>query len=152
MNFWRRLKLYGFGFALGLGIVYGMFGTRSCTSVNEMKMQELVFQEIQLSEKAKCKLRCAESDWIEKKYNKKVTRTDSSVDELYKRLLKIQLRHFQVNYDVSSPRKEPCGEYFVEPQKEFAEQYNFKMIMLDCDSITKINDIHISTSINCPCQ
>lgn len=114
-------------------------------------MQELVFQEIELSEKAKCKLTCVENEWIEKNYGKKVTRTDT-IDELYKQLLKVQLRHFKVNYDVSSPRKEPCGEYFVEPQTEFAEQYKFKMIMLDCDSVTKINDIHITASLNCNCQ
>lgn len=151
MTFLKRLRLYGFGFVLGLAIVYAMLGNRSCVSVNEMKMQELVFHDIELSDKAQCKLKCIENDWIEKNYNKKVFANDSVIG-LYTRLLKIQLRHFQVNYDVSSPRKEPCGEYYVEPQKEFAEQYHFKMIMLDCNGVTKINDINITSSINCNCQ
>ena len=97
MTFLKRLRLYGMGFGLGLAIVYSMFGTRSCVMPNEMKMQELVFQDFELSETAKCKLKCLKKN----------------VD-----LLKIELRHFEVNYDVSSPRKEACGEYFVRPKKE----------------------------------
>ena len=58
MNFLKRLKFYGFGFALGLMIVYATFGTRSCTTPNEVKMQQLVFQYFKLSEKAQCKLKC----------------------------------------------------------------------------------------------
>ena len=58
MNFLKRLKFYGFGFGLGLLIVFSMFGTRSCVSPNEQKMQELVFQNFKLSDKANCKLKC----------------------------------------------------------------------------------------------
>lgn len=155
MNFLRRLKFYGIGFGLGLAIIYAMFGTRSCTSVNEMKMQELVFQSFQLSEKAQCKLKCIENSWIEKNYAKKISFDKvlpDSINALYLRLLKIQLRHFEVNYDVSSPRKEPCGEYFVKPQKEFASVYNFELLMQDCDTITKINDINIISTLPCNCQ
>ncbi len=130
MNFLGRLKYYGFGFGLGLLIVWAMFGTRSCTTTNEMKMQELVFQHFELSEKAQCKLKCLQKNVA---------------------LLKIELRHFEVNYDVSSPRKEPCGEYFIQPKKEYESTYNFKMVMNDCDTITRINDISI-TSGTCACQ
>jgi hypothetical protein len=131
MKFLNRLKFYGFGFGLGLLIVYAMFGTRSCTTPNEMKMQELVFQHFELSAKAQCKLACLNKN---------------------EALLKIELRHFEVNYDVSAPRKEPCGEYFIEPKKEFASIYSYKLVMLDCDTITKINDISITSPIRCQCQ
>jgi hypothetical protein len=132
MTFLGRFKFYGFGFALGLMIVYVMFGTRSCTSPNEMKMEELVFQHFDLSEKAQCKLKCLRKNEL---------------------LLKIELRHFEVNYDLSSPRKKPCGEYFIQPKKEFASQYNYKILVQDCDTITRINDISITTaSILCTCQ
>lgn len=130
MNFLGRLKFYGFGFGLGLLIVWAMFGTRSCTTPNDMKMQELVFQHLQLSEQAKCKLNCL---------------------RMNEALLKIELRHFEVNYDVSAPRKEPCGEYFVQPKPEFESQYHFKLVMNDCDTITRINDISISAG-TCACQ
>ena len=131
MNFLKRLKFYGFGFGLGLLMVYAMFGTRSCTSPNEMKMQELVFQHLELSEKARCKLKCLKKNGA---------------------LLKIELRHFEVDYDLSSPRKKPCGEYFVTPKKDFVNQYNYKLVMYDCDTITKVNDISITSSISCTCQ
>jgi hypothetical protein len=131
MNFLRRLKYYGFGFGIGLLIVYSMFGTRSCVTPNEQKMQELVFQEFELSEKANCKLKCLKKN---------------------EQLLKIELRHFEVNYDLSSVRKEPCGEYFIQPKKEFEEQYNYKLVIYDCDTISRIKDISIVTGPECICQ
>lgn len=131
MTFLGRLKFYGFGFGLGIMIVYAMFGTRSCTSPNEMKMEELVFQHFKLSEKAQCKLNCLRKNEL---------------------LLKIELRNFEVNYDLSSPRKTPCGEYFIQPKKEHASEYNYKMVMMDCDTITTINDISITSPITCTCQ
>lgn len=131
MKFLRRLKFYGFGFGLGLMIVYVMFGTRSCVTPNEQKMQELVFQSFQLSQKSQCKLKC-----------------------LYKneQLLKIELRHFEVNYDLSTVRKEPCGEYFIQPKKEFTGKYNYTLVMYDCDTITRIDDINIIGTNTCSCQ
>ncbi len=132
MTFLQRLKFYGFGLFLGILIVYAMFGTRSCTTPNEMKMQELAFQHFELSEKARCKLKCMRKN---------------------EALLKIELRHFEVNYDVSTVRKEPCGEYFIQPKAEQANNYHYKILMLDCDTITRINDISItSPSITCQCQ
>ncbi len=131
MNFWQRLKFYGFGLVLGLMIVYAMFGTRSCVTPNELKMQELVFQHFQLSEKAQCKLKCLRKN---------------------EALLKIELRHFEVNYDLSTVRKEPCGEYFIQPKEGYEVEYNYKLVMLDCDTITKINDISITTANACRCQ
>lgn len=123
MNFLTRLKFYGIGLGMGLLIVYSMFGTRSCTTPNEMKMQELVFQTFSISEKAACKLKMMHKN---------------------EALLKIELRHFEVNYDVSSVRKEPCGEYYIQPKKEFEMQYNYKLVMHDCDTITRIDDINVA--------
>lgn len=130
MTFLKRLRLYGIGFALGLAIVYGMFGTRSCVSPNEMKMQELVFQNFELSPLAKCKLACLKKN---------------------EALLKIELRHFEVDYGVSAPRQEPCGEYFVKPKQEHAAAYDYTLVLLDCDTITRINDIQLHTTV-CLCQ
>ncbi|MBK9284843.1 MAG: hypothetical protein IPM51_11090 [Sphingobacteriaceae bacterium] len=131
MKFWHRLKLYGIGFGIGLLIVYSMFGTRSCVTPNEQKMQELVYQQFQLSDKAKCKLN----------YLKK--------NEM---LVKVELRHFEVNYEVSNVHQEPCGEYYIQPKEEFASQYNYKLIINDCDTISRIDDISITTANTCTCQ
>lgn len=132
MDFLKRLKLYGFGFGFGILIVYAMFGTRSCTTPNELKMQELVFQHLDLSEKAQCKLKCLKKNAA---------------------LLKIELRHFEVDYDISQPRKEPCGEYFIKPKKDYTDLYNYNLVMYDCDTITSVKDINITNpNIICNCQ
>ncbi len=131
MTFLGRLKFYGIGFGMGLLVVYATFGTRSCTTPNEIKMQELVFQNFELSDKAKCKL-----NYLRKN----------------EALLKIELRHFEVNYDVSLVHQEPCGEYFIQPKEEFASQYNYKLVIYDCDTITKINDISILNSDSSKCR
>lgn len=151
MKFLRRLKFYGFGFGMGLLIVYAMFGTRSCVSPNEQKMQELVYQEFRFSPLAKCKLKCiyGNAEFSQKQLS------HAADSEFIKRaglLLKIDLRHFEVNYDVSSVHKEPCGEYYLEPKKEFAAEHKFKMIINDCDTISKIDDISTAASITCSCQ
>ncbi len=131
MKFWYRLKLYGIGFGIGLLLVYAMFGTRSCVTPNEQKMQELVYQQFQLSDKAKCKLNYLRKNVM---------------------LMKVELRHFEVNYDVSSIHNKPCGEYYVEPKKEFASQYNYKLIINDCDTISRVDDINITSANTCTCQ
>ncbi len=130
-NFWKRFRYYGFGFGMGIMIIYAMFGTRSCITPNEHKMQELVFQHFEMSEKVKCKLNCLKMNEF---------------------IFKIQLRHFEVNYDLSSVHKKPCGEYFIQPKKQFESEYNFKLIMLDCDTITKINDISLTKTSTCTCK
>ncbi len=131
MNFWQRLKFYGVGFGIGLLMVIAIFGNRSCTTPNEVKMQELVFQHFEMSEKAKCKLKCL---------------------KMNEALLKIQLRHFEVNYDFSDVHKDPCGEYYIEPKKEHQAEYNYKLVMYDCDTITRILDINAPSTTSCNCQ
>lgn len=132
MKFLQRLKFYGIGFGIGCLIVYAMVGNRSCVSSNEMKMQELVFQSFEISDKAECKLKCL-------KYNKD--------------LLKIEMRNFEVNYDLTSVHAEPCGQYFIQPKKEFTDKYKFDFVINDCDTISKILDINIKdASLNCDCK
>jgi len=67
-------------------------------------------------------------------------------------LLKIELRHFEINYDLSNVHKEPCGEYFIQPQKGYDTLYTYKFIMNDCDTITRINDISSPATLTCNCQ
>lgn len=131
MTFWQRLRFYGIGFGIGLLVVFAIFGNRSCVSVNEQKMQELVFQDFELSSKAQCKLKCL-------KFNEQ--------------LLKIELRNFEVNYDYTSVHAQPCGQYFIQPKKGF-EKYKFNLVIQDCDTISKIFDITITDpSVKCDCN
>jgi hypothetical protein len=131
MTFLRRLRFFGIGFVLGLLVLYAVFGTRSCITPNEMKMQELVFQDFVYSDLAKCKMRCMKRN---------------------EALMKVELRHFEVNYDLSAVRNEPCGEYFIQPKEGHSDEYPYKMIMLDCDTITRINDIQVTLPADCECR
>ena len=132
MSFWKRLRFYGIGFGIGILIVYALFGNRSCASPNDLKMRELAFQYFRLSDKAKCKMKCL---------------------NINTQMLKIYLRHFEVNYDLSEVRKKPCGSYFVQPQEDHASEYNFNLILNDCDTITQIDDINILKAMpSCTCQ
>ena len=132
MTFIQRLKFYGIGFGLGCLVVYVMVGSRSCVSHNEMKMQELVYQPFDISEKAQCKLKSLVFN---------------------ERLLKIEMRNFEVNYDLTAVHAEPCGQYFIQPKKEFESKYKFNFVINDCDSVSKILDINIlDTSIKCDCK
>ena len=132
MDFWKRLRFYGIGFGIGILIVYAMFGNRSCASPNELKMRELAFQYFRVSDKAKCKMKC-------------LTMNND--------ILKIYLRHFEINYDLSDVHKEPCGMYFVQPKKDHATEYNFNLVMNDCDTVTQIDDINILKAMpSCTCQ
>lgn len=130
MTFWQRLKFYGIGFLIGCLIALAMVGNRSCVTTNEMKMQELVFQHFELSEKALCKLKCL------------VFNAD---------LLKIEMRNFEVNYDISSVHASPCGQYFIQPKKGF--NYDFNFVIQDCDTISKIVDVNITNpDKKCDCR
>lgn len=131
MTFWKRLQFYGIGFGIGILVVLAMLGNRSCVSPNEMKMQELVFQSFELSPLAQCKL----------SFLKKNTA-----------LLKIEMRHFEVNYDLSDIHSKPCGLYFIQPKKEFSTNYPFTFVINDCDTISKILDFKLSSALTCSCQ
>lgn len=131
MTFTGRLKFYGIGFGIGLLMVYAIFGTRSCTTPGEIKMEQLTSQYFQLSDKAKCKLKCMQKN---------------------EALLKVELRHFEINYDVSEIHKKPWGEYFIQPKKEYSKQYNYTFIMEDADTITRIYDISSPLTTTCNCQ
>lgn len=125
MTFVQRLKFYGVGFGIGCLVVWMMAGNRSCVSTNEMKMQELVFQHFELSEKAQCKLKCL-------KFNVQ--------------LLKIEMRNFEVNYDLTDVHAQPCGTYYIQPKKDC--KYKFNFVIQDCDTISKIMDINLNDPAN----
>jgi hypothetical protein len=130
MDFLKRLRLYGFGFLLGIMIVYGVFGSRSCTTANEMKMQELLFQNMRISDKALCKLKCLKKNVP---------------------LLKLELKQFEVNYDLTKVHEKPCGEYYLQPKEKYASNYNYRLVVYDCDTISRIDDISINGK-DCGCE
>lgn len=130
MEFTRRIKLFGFGFILGMIILLYIFGKRGCRSVNHMKVDELISQYTIWSPKAKCK-----RDAL-----------GLSVDSLYFK----HMSRFRVNYEKSNIRAEPCGIYRLEHMN--ADSARFELTICDCDTISKIDDIDLLKSSHSACD
>ena len=125
MTFSYRIKLYLFGFLIGLLILGIILKGKKCSNVNEMKLIEITDQQIYLSDKASCQLRFLN---IEK---------DS---------LRMYLQsNFRINYDKSEVRAIPCGKLFVEGKKN---NMPFSAVILDCDTISKIEEFQLVNA--CP--
>src|SRR5687767_7348245 len=127
MDFKRRVKLYIFGFLMGLLILMIILKGKKCSSVNEIKLEELTAQTVYLSDKAKCQLKCL----------------NISLDSL-KTLLPAK---FRVNYDRSEVHAIPCGKYFVEPNKP--SEFPYTIVINDCDTVSKIEQLDLKTTCAC---
>lgn len=59
-DFWRRLRLYLFGFIVGLIAVYFFFGSRNYKMLTPgmLKLDQLAGQTIQYSDTAICQMKC----------------------------------------------------------------------------------------------
>src|ERR1043166_4400489 len=122
MTFLRRLGLYGFGFLLGMMILFMLFGTRRCEMPGEIKLLQLLDKQFVLSPLAQCKLKCLRKN---------------------EALLKLELKQFEIDYAVSSVHKKPCGEYFVKPQEKYASDYSYRLVIHDCGERAEIRDLQI---------
>lgn len=121
MTFNYRIKLYLFGFLLGLLILAIILKGKKCSSVNEMKLIEITDQTILLSDKAKCQLNFLNIP------------QDS---------LRLFLQNnFRINYDKSEVRTIPCGKLFVEGSKKNAP---FSLVIFDCDTVSRIDEFLLS--------
>ncbi len=130
MTFAYRLKLYGFGFIIGLFILAIILKGKQCSGPSVLKIQELYTQRIVLSDKAKCQLNCLGMN------------ETSFVQALYK---------CRVNYDKTEVHATPCGKYFVEGINK--DSLGFTAFILDCDSLSKVEELNIlKPSVSCDCK
>lgn len=127
MSFAQRIKLYIFGFLLGLLILAMILKGKKCSGVSEMKLVELLDQRNYYSERLKCQLAC----------------TKIPVDSLGK----VLLRDFHINYDRSEVHALPAGKYFVEPNKK--DTYPFTLVILDVDTVSHIEQLDLTTDCKC---
>jgi hypothetical protein len=125
MDFKRRLKLYLFGFLIGLLALMFILKGKKCSNVNEMKLIEITDQSMMLSEKAKCQLK--------------------SLNIPQDSLRTFLQAKFRINYDKSEVRAIPCGKLFVEGLKPDAP---FTLVIQDCDTISTIKEFQLKVS--CP--
>lgn len=126
MSFSYRVKLYIFGFLLGLLILMFILKGKKCSGVNEMKLIEITDQTMILSEKVKCKLKFLN------------IHPDS--------LRTVLQTNYRINYDKSEVHATPCGKYFIEGLKPDAP---FSFVMNDCDTISRIDEIQLKAPCLC---
>lgn len=124
MDFKRRVKLYIFGFLMGLLILMIILKGKKCSSVKEIKLEQLTSQFMFFSDKASCQLKCL----------------NISEDSLKKLLL----AKFYINYDRSEVHAVPCGKYFVEPTKP--GEYPFSVVINDCDTISTVEQLDLKAN------
>ena len=119
MTFSYRLKLYLFGFLIGLFILAVILKGKSCSSPSELKLQEITFQNMKFDSLAICKLNCLS-----------IKQDD---------LKSILNKEFKVNFDRSEPRANPFGKYYLE--KKSASDPNFSLIIEDRDTVSFVKEI-----------
>ncbi len=131
MNFWQRFRFFLVGFVPGCIILVFIINKKGCSSPNELKMLELRHQYLMLDEKAKCKLKCL---------------------DLLEPVFKINMRDYQVNYDLSDIHKKPYGSYYLQAMD--IKNAPYEMAVEDRDTVTYIHDIKLlnTAGANCNCD
>ncbi|MES2513816.1 MAG: hypothetical protein V4580_06700 [Bacteroidota bacterium] len=131
MNFWQRFRFFLVGFIPGLIILIFIINKKGCSSPNELKMLELRHQYLMLGEKAKCKLKCL---------------------AMPEKIFQINMRDFEVNYDLSEIHKKPYGYYYL--QATDASKALYEMAAEDKDTVTYISDIKLlnTAAVTCNCD
>lgn len=120
MSLFERIKLYGFGFLMGLILVYLIFGFRACNNISDVKLYELSMQKMYVSENAKKIL-------------------DSLHIPLHYLHITFKTGDWKINFDKSQTRIEPCKKYRIEPTEKCF--FRFSMETEDCGDIFIIRTI-----------
>jgi hypothetical protein len=111
----RRLKFYGFGFALGILAVSLIYKGKGCQMPGSRKLEELAFQKLELTQHGECRMKCRQI-------------TEAEIRSL--------LKSGKINYDKSEVHAEPFGKYAVEGNT--ADGQNVRIIIADCDTISRV--------------
>jgi len=114
-DLFRRIKLYAFGFLLGMLAVSILYKGKGCQMPGSAKMEELAWQKLEYTQHAECRMKCRNISEAE---------------------LKQVFKSGKINYDKSNVRDTPCGTYAIEGPT--ADGKNLRIIIADCDSISKV--------------
>ncbi len=111
----RRFKLYAFGFVIGMLVVSVVYKGRGCQMPGSAKMEELVWQKLEYTKHAECRMKCRHI-------------TEAEIKQVFK--------SGKINYDKSDVRDKPCGTYAIEGPTGTGK--NLRIIIADCDTISKV--------------
>lgn len=111
----RRLKLYAFGFLLGVLVVSVVYKGKGCQMPASVKLAELASQKLEYTQHGSCRMQC-----------RNITAGE----------IKIALQTGKINYDKSNVRDKPYGTYAVEGNT--ADGQSIRIIIADCDTISRV--------------
>ena len=114
-DLYRRLRLYGFGFLLGILVVSMVYKGRGCQLPGSAKLEELSFQKLEYTKHGACRMQC-----------RGITEQE----------IKQVLQAGKINYDKSNVRDKPCGTYAVEGNT--ADGQHVRIVIADCDTISNV--------------
>lgn len=114
-DLYRRLRFYAFGFLLGCLLVSILFKGRSCQMPGSVKLEELSYQKLELTQHGECRMKCRNI-------------SEAGVREV--------LKTGKINYDKSDVRDKPCGTYAVEGKTSQGQE--LRIVIADCDTISKV--------------
>lgn len=130
-RFFYRLRIYLFGFLLGILAVKFIFkGRAGCKMPGTLKIEELRSQYLEYSNHATCRMECRHISEEE---------------------IKAVLASGSVNYSKSNVQVKPCGTYAVEGE---VDNKKLRIVVADCDTISKIVtviDLNMETD-SCDCK
>lgn len=127
-NFFRRLKLYLFGFLIGALAVNVIFKGKACRLPGTVKLEELQVQKREYTPNVLCKMTCNKID-------------TADVSQF--------LLQGKINYDKSDVRAQPFPTFFIEGSLKGQAT---GMTLTDCDTISKIILIINSGKDTCNCK
>lgn len=111
----RRLKLYAFGFLLGVLVVSIVYKGKGCQLPGSAKMEELTWQKLEYTKHAECRMKCRNI-------------TEAELKQVFK--------SGKINYEKSDVRDKPCGTYAIEGPT--ATGKNLRIVIADCDTISRV--------------
>lgn len=127
-DLYRRLRLYGFGFLLGLLLVSFLFKGRSCQMPNSAKMEELSWQKLEYSKHASCRMECRHISEAEIVELLGVWKKGNDKDKIAGK--------GKINYDKSDVHDLPYPTYAIEGVTSLGK--NLRIVIADCDTISKV--------------
>ncbi len=130
-DLYRRLRLYGFGFVLGLLVVSFIYKGKGCQLPNSAKMEELAFQKMEYTDHALCRMKC-----------RNITEAE----------IKQVLKSGKVNYDKSHVHDKPYPSYTIEGPT--GDGKTLRLVIADVDTISRLVttiDLKMETD-SCDCK
>ena len=114
-DLYRRFRLYGFGFLIGMLMVSMLYKGKGCQMPNSAKLEELSYQHIEYTKKADCIMKCRNI-------------TDAEIKQV--------MKSGKVNYTLSDVHHKPYPTYTIEGPT--GTKLNLRIVIDDLDSISKV--------------